>query len=216
MLGASKEEGRFMELATVLTIPTIVHLMTADDTPFPEHNDEVKKTAERFPQLLSLADHEGSANAIWKPEGLQFRLDRTDTVRYRLKDVGLTDQRDDQIPLSCTPTSEHDQRTFRAIQEKFGIGGFRGLQIFIWARIANAGGCAMSHPDGTLGSVWIEAPGVMDQVGFRLMAHEIGHFLTLPHVGPSTRLMNPGFQGADLHPDEIAQAKAQARVVMNQ
>jgi hypothetical protein len=76
----------------------------------------------------------------------------------------------------------------------------------------------MSRPDGQIGSVWLEAQSVSDPAGFRLVAHEIGHFLTLPHVQappPDTKLlMTPDYKGPELTPDEIAQAQKQAHEVM--
>lgn len=213
-----------MELVNVPPIPTIAHLMVAKDTPFPKHNEEVRKSEEFLPGLLSLADDERSANVIWKPAGLQFKLNDTNIVEYQLREIGLTPQdvkeSVNEVHGVCDPDNQHDQHVFRAIQEKFGKRGFHGLQVFMWARIAVGGGCAMSKPEGTIGSVWLEAQSVSGSTGFRLMAHEIGHFLTLRHVvdppPDSKRLMTPDFRGPLLTEPEIAQAKQQARVVMNQ
>jgi hypothetical protein len=215
-----------MERANVLTIPTIVHLMLADDTPFPKHNEEVRKTEEVFPQLLSSADDEKSVNAIWNPAALQFKLDRMETVRYHLRDFGLTAQQvieeGEEIMIACSaPPTEAEQRVFRALQDRFGRRGFRGLQVFVLARVLttggdNIGGCAMSQPAGTIGSAWLDQVAVTDPAGFRILAHEIGHFLTLPHVESPKRLMLASVGGMDLIPDEIAKAKTHAHTVMNQ
>src|SRR5262245_35595340 len=168
-----------METAGLLTIPTILHLMVADDTPFPKHNQEVLKSTDTLRELLSLTEKKNTANAIWKPAGLQFRLEDTKTVHYHLKDIGLTPQdiKEDgnEVQLSCDPNSPHGQHVFRSIQDKFKMQDDRALQIFMWARIAVGGGCAMSHPNGQVGSVWLEAQSVSDPAGFRLVAHEIGH-----------------------------------------
>jgi hypothetical protein len=217
-----------MSSADVLPIPTIVHLMIVDDPRFRENNTEVKETEELLPRLLAPADHERSVNAIWKVAGLHFTLVHTKSVPYTLQDIGLTEQdvreEGNEVPGTCDPTRERDRQIFRAIQQKFGtqkLGTkpFLGLQVFIWARIDVGGGCAMSDPGGTVGAVWLEAPSLHDPTGFRLMAHEIGHFLTLRHVdsppdGPKL-LMSRDFRGTVLTQDEIAQAKAHAHAVMN-
>ncbi len=215
-----------MERATAVTIPTIVHLMLADDTPLPKHNEQVRKTEEVFPQLLSSADHDKSVNAIWKSAVVQFKLDRTDTVRYRLKDFGLKAQEvseeGEEITIACSgPPTEAEERVFLAMQERFGSRDFRGLQVFVLARVLttggeNIGGCAMSQPGGTIGSAWLDAPSVTDPAGFRILAHEIGHFLSLPHVESPSRLMNKNVEGMDLMPDERARANKQAQKVMKQ
>jgi len=201
-----------------------VHL-NAEDTPFPKHNEQVRKTGEVFPQLLSLADHEKSVNAIWKSAALQFKLDRMETVRYRLKDFDLTarevSEDGEEITIACSaPPTDVEQRVFRAMQERFGSRGFRGLQVFVLARVLttageNIGGCAMSQPAGTIGSAWLDQVAVTDPAAFRILAHEIGHFLTLPHVEPPRRLMVASVAGMDLMPDEIAKARTQAHIVMN-
>ena len=45
----------------------------------------------------------------------------------------------------------------------------------------------------------------------RLLAHEIGHALTLPHVAPAGNLMNAAYEGEALTDDQVGQAKAAAR-----
>ena len=213
-----------MSSAGALTIPTIVHLMMVDDPRFSEENGKVKETEELLPKLLAPADHEGSVNAIWNVAGLQFTRNRVESVQYTLQDIGLTerDVRKEglEIPGTCDPTRERDRQIFRAIQQKFGTKTFLGLQVFIWPLIDVGGGCAMSDPGGTVGAVWLEAPSLRDPTGFRLMAHEIGHFLTLQHIdspphGPKL-LMSRDFRGTLLTPDEITQAMAHAHAVMNQ
>jgi hypothetical protein len=211
----------------VLALPTIVHLMVVDltvvDTPkLRKNNKKVQDIEGELPGLLASAEHPKSANAIWKPAGLRFDLDRTRTVQYKPQDIGLTLQELEdeglEIQGECNPDSQHDQRVFRTIQEKFGTAGFRGLQVFVWAKIDAGGGCAMSHPAGIVGAVWLEAHSLADPTGFRLMAHEIGHFLTLRHVEPAPgpkRLMTKNFLGTHLTADELAQAKAQALAVMS-
>ena len=60
-----------MEHATLVTIPTIVHLMKATDSKIPgdKHNTEVLDTRELFPKIFASADHAKSVNAIWKKGG---------------------------------------------------------------------------------------------------------------------------------------------------
>jgi Matrixin len=217
-----------MEHATAVTIPTIVHLMLADDSLKPEHKKEVMKTKEFFPKVLASADNKKSVNAIWKRAAVQFELvpDGIDIVPYHLKDFGAepgVGSEEAKFECSEQPTEE-EQRRFRALQDKFGSKGFQGLQVFVLARMASEngcpgrGGCAMSQPDGVTGSAWLDAPAVMDDsVGFFLpMAHEIGHFLSLHHVQVPMSLMNPDLnsQGRVLSDDEVKTAHRRAVEVM--
>jgi hypothetical protein len=208
-----------MEQATPVTIPTIVHLMLAEDSELPAHNKDVRDTEEAFPKLL-----EKSVNGIWRPAAVQFELDGFNTVGYRLKDFGakpgVVDREEITFKCSHPPTKEEKQRV-HDLQEKFGIRGFRGLQVFVLARIRGAdgdvdmGGCAISElSDGTIGSAWLDAPGVMG--GSRTLAHEIGHFLRLSHVPDPKRLMNGEVdgEGTDLVEDEIKIARRRAVELM--
>jgi len=214
-----------MEHATLVTIPTIVHLMVAEDTSRPEHNKDVNDTREVFPKIFASADHEKSVNAIWKPAKVQFKLDpdRIDIVTYHLKDFGTELGENEQILFKCSsPPTEDERQWFRDMQEKFGSHGFQGLQVFVLARISSAngnagmGGCAISQAGGVTGSAWLDAPAVMDdsQGFFRPMAHEIGHFLSLPHVQIPNRLMNPDSDGRALSDDELERAHNRAVDVM--
>jgi hypothetical protein len=186
-----------MEQATPITIPTIVHLMLAEDSELPTHNKDVKDTEEAFPKLL-----EKSVNGIWRPAGVQFDLDGFNTVGYRLKDFGAK-----------PGVVGREEITFKC--------SFRGLQLFVLARIRGAdgevdmGGCAISElADGTIGSAWLDAPGVVG--GSRTLAHEIGHFLHLSHVPDPKRLMNGEVdgEGTDLVEDEIKIARKRAVELM--
>ena len=208
-----------MEKATLVTIPTIVHLMLAEDSVFPEHNKEVAATEELFPKFLAPADHQKNVNSIWNQAGVQFRLDGIDTVKYHLKDFGAEPGVNrEEITFACSaPPTEEEKKKAHEWQDKFGIKGFRGLQVFVLARIISKGGdaamagCAISQLDGGVtGSAWLDAPGARDSTGVRLMAHEIGHFLSLRHVQDPTHLMNADSQGNDLSPDEIKQASKRA------
>jgi hypothetical protein len=203
-------------------IPTLIHLMVVDAPQFHESNMRVVAVEQSMPELLAPPGPVRSVNSIWAPAGLRFELDGTRTVPYRPEDIGLTPEELEEegleIPGQCNPESEHEQRIFRAIQERFGQRGFRGLQVFIWAHIAAGGGCAMSQPAGAaVGAVWLEPHSLAGAAGVRLMAHEIGHFLTLRHVeqdsGPK-RLMTEDARGTHLIADELTRARHQAGIVM--
>src|SRR5262249_3957326 len=181
------------EHATAVTIPTIVHLMQAKDSKMPEdkHNNDVLKTRESFPEIFASADHEKSVNAIWKRAAVQFKLDpNIGTVDYHLKDFGAEPGGAEQITFKCSsPPTEEERQWFRDLKEKFGSPSFQGLQVFVLARIRSASGdtdmagCTISRAGGVTGSVWVDVAVADDSVGFfYVMAHEIGHFLSLPHV----------------------------------
>ena len=220
-----------MEHATVVTIPTIVHLMLATDskTPGDQHNKDVLNTREVFPKILASADDTKSVNAIWKPAAVQFELvpGGINTVSYRLKeDFGVEPGvGSEEIGFECSeqPTEEEQQR-FRALQDKFGSKGFQGLQVFVLARMASTsgcvdrGGCAMSQPAGVTGSAWLDRGAVIDHsLGFFwAMAHEIAHFLKLHHVHDrEDSLMNPAPRGKALSKDERETANQRAKEVIN-
>jgi hypothetical protein len=208
-------------------ISTIVHLMVVEGSAFQEDNRRVQKVEAVLPRLLGSPDRANSVNGVWKAAGIRFELDRTRAVQYTPQDLGLTVQElqahGPQI-AACNPDSEHDQRVFRAIQDKFGLADFRGLQVFVWAKVRVGGGCSMSRPDGILGAVWLESISILqesDQIdphAFRLTAHEIGHFLTLRHPpeddpGPE-RLMTSTSLATNLTGDEIERAREQATIVL--
>jgi len=217
-----------MKDATAVTIPTIVHLMLATDSKIPgdQHNKDVLNTRVVFPKIFASADDTKSVNAIWKPAAVQFDLGGIDTVQYRLKeDFGVEPGvESEEIRFECSeqPTEEEQQR-FRALQDKFGSRSFKGLQVFVLARMASTsgcasmGGCAMSQPAGVTGSAWLDQGAVIDHsLGFFWsMAHEIGHFLKLHHVhDPENDLMNPGAKGKALSQDECEIANQRAKEVM--
>jgi len=217
-----------MEHATLVTIPTIVHLMRATDskTPGDQHNKDVSNTRGVFPKILASADDTKSVNAIWKPAAVQFELvpGGINPVPYRLKeDFGVDPGGDEEIIFKCSsPPTEEERQWLRDMQEKFGSHGFQGLQVFVLARISSAtgdvgmGGCTISQAGGVTGSAWLDAPAVTDdsQTFFRPMAHEIGHFLSLPHVQLPTSLMNPDSAGRNLSVDERERAHKRAVEVM--
>jgi|SRR5215475_691012 len=220
-----------MEDATVVTIPTIVHLMVATDSKSPgdQHNKDVLNTRTVFPKIFASADDTKSVNAIWKPAAVQFELvpDGINPVLYRLKeDFGVEPGvESEEIGFECSerPTEEEQQR-FLALQDKFGSKGFQGLQVFVLARIKSTsgcvdmGGCAMSQPAGVQGSAWLDRGAVTDHsLGFFWpMAHEIGHFLKLHHVHDrEDSLMNPDPGGKGLSKDERETANQRAKEVIN-
>jgi hypothetical protein len=212
-----------MEHATVVTIPTIVHLMTATDSKIPQHNKDVLNTREVFPEIFASADHEKSVNAIWKRAAVQFKLDpNIGKVDYHLKDFGVEPDGKEQITFGCSsPPTGEEQQSIRNLQEKFGTPDFPGLQVFVLARIRSASGetdmagCAISGSSGVTGSVWVDVAVTDHSFGFfRPMAHEIGHFLSLPHVQLPNGLMNPDAQGRELSDDELDKAHKRAVDVM--
>jgi hypothetical protein len=224
-----------MEHATVVTIPTIVHLMTAMDSQMPgdQHNNDVLKTREVFPEIFGSADHAKSVNFIWKRAAVQFKLDpnigTVPPVHYHLKDFGAEPgvNREEIIFKCSSPPTEEEGQSIRNLKEKFGRPGFQGLQVFVLARIKSASGdtdmagCAISGSSGVTGSAWVDVAVRDASVGFfYIMAHEIGHFLSLPHVQVPKGLMNPDPPGphddhaGDLSGDERERAHKRAVEVM--
>lgn len=210
-----------------LRIPTIAHLMVVNDPRFEEDNTEVRKAGVRLQRLLAgpaSPDYEGSANFLWRVAQLEFVLENVDTKQYDLRDVGLTERdiarEGHEIPCGCDHRSPRDRNFVADIQRRFGKIGFRGLQVYVWWNLAAGGGFALSEIGDGLGAIWLEALTLRERGGGpqRLVAHELGHFLTLQHPAPplenSRRLMTPEYEGPELTPAEIARAAAHARRVM--
>jgi hypothetical protein len=216
-----------MSIIGVLTLPTIAHLMVVDDHRFVEDNTEVTKAGERLRRLLARPaspDFQESANFIWAAALLEFALEIVDTKQYRLQDVGLTERdiarEGHEIPCGCDHRNPRDRNFFADIQRRFGKAGFRGLQIYVWWNLQAGGGFALSEVGRESGAVWLEALTLRERGRGpqRLVAHELGHFLTLQHPAPplenSRRLMTPEYEGPELTPEEITRAAAHARRVM--
>src|SRR6266481_1875365 len=217
-----------MEDATVVTIPTIVHLMQAKDSKKPEDNQQVLKAGEVFPEIFASADNKKSVNFTWERAHVLFKLGLRRNVDYLLKDFeaepGVNEE---EIIFKCSsPPTAEERLWFRDKKEKFGIHGFQGLQVFVLARISSPtdaviGGCTISQAAGVTGSAWLQAGPVTDVsrhdvLGhfFYTMAHEIGHFLSRPHVQLPNALMNPDSKERNLSHDELEKAHKVAVEVM--
>ena len=214
-----------MEHATLVTIPTIVHLMHAKDSKIPERNQEVLKAGEVFPEIFASTDHENSVNARWKRAKVRFTLEdigKKDYLLQDFKDLGVEPGRDEEIIFKCSsPLTKDEEETMRKLKERFGTPGFQGLEVFVLARIKMPGreidltGCTSSVSS----SAWVDV-GVADSEDpsekpeFLLMAHEIGHFLSLSHNTRPNALMNKDLRGPELSDAECDQAHKHAVEVM--
>ena len=127
------------QVVRVVTIPIHVHLMKSKESRFDDDNAKVDR-AFIVLQTLFTADGAGtdgkSVGAVWKGAGVAFSLESHDTRLYTGDDIRA---RDNIVPGSCDP-QEEDLVLFRALQQKFGLSTFRGLQVYMWANILAGAG----------------------------------------------------------------------------
>jgi hypothetical protein len=181
-----------------LTVPVIVHYMTVDTDRVDgsrrasanETNEGVLGGAARLEALFApprpaAAPGERGVNDVWVGVGIRLHLVRAERCAFDPPEA-----QDFSLPAPAF----NDLGRLRALSARFNTPGFAGINVYQWPKIRGVGGYASApRADGPFpgpGSVWFHVLSLQQTAplpsGWRsnvlLMAHEVGHYLTLRHT----------------------------------
>jgi hypothetical protein len=246
--------------ADLLTLPVIIHYMTLDEDGLEADrrmraeamNESVLASAVALEALFApprpaAPAHERGVNDVWGVFGIRLVVVRAERCVFDPQDAG-------GVPLPAP--SFRDLSRLRALSARFNTPGFGGINLYQWPQIQGFIGGYASAPraDGPFpgpGAVWFHVASVTTVAPFPsgwmshvlLMAHEIGHYLTLTHsctrgepvigepfpadhpdrnlptcpipgTDPHASLMSDRQDGITLSPCEQKRARAAARTML--
>ena len=175
---------------------------------------------------------DGRVREIWKRQDIRLTLLRVEECLYRQTHLRLDGRPRDSMftPDSHVPWASE---LFRSINRILVADDPRELHVVVWWSLDESDYQSLSAAVVGYGrsaarggpAAWVEAlyclppvdpawlPDEQNYEGCaRLVAHEIGHALSLLHVdGPSTNLMNSWYSGDQLTDSQKAQAHREAR-----
>ena len=243
-----------------LALPVVIHYMTVDGGGL-EGAGRARADAMNASVLSSAAPLEAlfapprpagpvgerSVNDVWGGSGIRLIVVRAERCVFDPQDAG-------GVPLPAP--SFADLSRLRALSRRFNTPGFGGINLYQWPQIQGLiGGYASApraeEPFPGPGAVWFHVASVTAVAPFPsgwmshvlLMAHEIGHYLTLRHTctrgapvigqpfppnhpdrdlppcpipgtDPNASLMSDRQDGIALSPCEQKRARAAARTML--
>ncbi|HKZ05551.1 MAG TPA: hypothetical protein VJU81_08785, partial [Methylomirabilota bacterium] len=136
------------------------------------------------PPRPAAPEGERGVNDVWEGFGIRLIIVRAERCAFDPQEAG-------GVPLPAP--SFDDLGRLRRLSARFNTPGFGGINVYQWPDIRGIGGYASApRTEGPFpgpGSVWFKVDSVLlfgTFFGWRshvlLMAHEIGHYLTLRHT----------------------------------
>lgn len=194
----SSPQTYWSQIRSLVLVPAVVRRMKSR-----QHADDVKQAFSNLPaaahrpeDLFTLVNDKvgKSVNAVWAPAGILFFLQRLEDCEYSL----------DDFPVQPAPTPPPAasgeevmpwpmgdcQTRFRLINAAYNSADVRGIDVYLWSKLEGAVlGYAATHksewPSPGPGAAWIDRKcvgGALNRFCERVLAHEMGHFLSLCHI----------------------------------
>jgi hypothetical protein len=172
--------------AEPITLPVVVRLMHKRGGP-----DTVaeKVTLEFLDDVLGAG---GRVNAIWHKAGIQVKLALVEGCDYAPGTLRKDGASEDVMPwpdATYGPRSEFSGRElYRDVLRRYNPPERRTVNVYIWSALTGSlNGAYGTAPlgDDPLAAIWTDVscadPQLITDCGL-LIAHELGHFLTLEHL----------------------------------
>ena len=198
----------------LLVLPVVLHVMEANvpsDDPRGLNSARSVWTPDKVDQHF--APERGLVNKIWHPAGIRAAVTRVDACPY---DPAYL--RPDKKKTVVVPVPGDDpewDRFYHQINHLYNARDVKALNVYLWVKTGK-GGASIYYGSSTrqeTAAVWIDmlcvfpedlATPTIEHVMLpptcaRLIAHEIGHALTMPHTCKSGTVP-PGHKDFDLTP----------------
>lgn len=198
----------------LLLLPIVLHIMEADvpsDDPRGLSSARSVWTPDKVDEQLGRG--RGLVNKIWNPAGIRVAVTRVDACPYsptRLRPDGKA-----TVTVPVPGQGPEWDRYYHQINRLYNARDVKALNVYLWVR-TGMGGQSVYYGSSTrqeTAAVWIDMMCVFPEnpatpeiehamlppTCARLIAHEIGHALTMPHtckVGSPP----PGHKDFDLTP----------------
>lgn len=198
----------------LLVVPIILHMMMADvpsDNPHWPNSPRPVWTPDKVDQQF--APEEGLVNKIWRRAGLRIAVVRVDACPY--SPAYLRPDKKATVIVPVPGEGPEWDQYYHQVNHIFNARDNKALNVYLWVKTGTGGQSTYygTSPRQETAAVWTDIMCVLPEnpstpeierkmlpeTCARLLAHEIGHALTLPHtckVGSPP----PGHKDFDLTP----------------
>jgi len=214
----------------LLVVPIILHMMMADvpsDRPHWPNNPRPVWTPDKVDQQF--APETGLVNRIWRRAGLRIAVVRVDACPY--SPAYLRPDRKATVVVPVPGEGPEWDRYYHRVNHIFNARDTRALNVYLWVKTGTGGESIYygTSPRQETAAVWTDIMCVLPEdpstpelehkmlpgTCARLLAHEIGHALTLPHTCKAGS-PPPGHKDFDLTPCGRQDADAAVPLEMKQ